>query len=250
MQPAGPSKPNGGGCLCGAVRFSVCRRPLWERVLCHCLNPRRATGSPVAAFRWICRRWPALQRWREATFQLVVRGGAQLLRQLRNAVVLTVQPGGRVRFIFIPSNLLTIQRHIPRPSTCTGPKSSRGLASWTRYPSTTTPAFPQTPRLSAYRGRCCTRTSRPTAKFSARDRRCDTRQLSTDFGCDRHVGTGHQGCAAGMANAYFESLISKVTHCPRWPAKLRPWFRLASLGYVYLLLLVLCAHRTHCGRWL
>ncbi len=100
----------------------------------------------------------------------------------------TVQPGGRVRFIFIlqPS---TIQRDILRPSTCIGPKSWRGFASWTRYPSTTTPA----------QGRGC------------------------------------------MELDDFESLISRMERVARdRPTSYgRRVFWLASLGYAYLLLLVL-----------
>lgn len=38
-----------GGCLCGAVRFSVAAEPLWS-AYCHCESCRRATGAPVAAF--------------------------------------------------------------------------------------------------------------------------------------------------------------------------------------------------------
>ncbi len=38
-----------GGCLCGAVRFSVDGPPKWTSY-CHCASCRRHTGAPVAAY--------------------------------------------------------------------------------------------------------------------------------------------------------------------------------------------------------
>jgi hypothetical protein len=38
-----------GGCLCGAVRFSLAAEPLWS-AYCQCESCRRTTASPVAAF--------------------------------------------------------------------------------------------------------------------------------------------------------------------------------------------------------
>lgn len=38
-----------GGCLCGAVRFAA-EGPADRIVLCHCIQCRRNTGAPVAAF--------------------------------------------------------------------------------------------------------------------------------------------------------------------------------------------------------
>jgi hypothetical protein len=72
----------------------------------------------------------------------------------------TVQLGGRVRFIFIlrPS---IIQRPIPLPSTCIGPKSYLGLSSPTHYLSTTARALPPTLRSSE----CCTPISRLLAEL-------------------------------------------------------------------------------------
>lgn len=41
--------PITGGCLCGAVRFSIDAPPLFMSY-CHCRSCRRATGAPVAAY--------------------------------------------------------------------------------------------------------------------------------------------------------------------------------------------------------
>jgi hypothetical protein len=38
-----------GGCLCGAVRFSVEGEPKWT-AYCHCQSCRRQTGAPVSAY--------------------------------------------------------------------------------------------------------------------------------------------------------------------------------------------------------
>lgn len=38
-----------GGCLCGAVRYRVTRKPRWI-AHCHCQSCRRQTGSPMTTF--------------------------------------------------------------------------------------------------------------------------------------------------------------------------------------------------------
>ena len=38
-----------GGCLCGAIRFSVSGTPKWT-AWCHCASCRKHTGAPVSAY--------------------------------------------------------------------------------------------------------------------------------------------------------------------------------------------------------
>ena len=39
----------GGGCLCGAIRYTAAGTPLWV-AHCHCHSCRRSSGAPFAAF--------------------------------------------------------------------------------------------------------------------------------------------------------------------------------------------------------
>jgi len=47
-----PDEPNwqSGGCLCGAVRYSIDRNALAGQAHCHCRDCQRATGSAFATF--------------------------------------------------------------------------------------------------------------------------------------------------------------------------------------------------------
>ena len=42
-------KPKTGGCMCGAVRYTVSGEPIWVGH-CHCESCRAHTGAPVVTF--------------------------------------------------------------------------------------------------------------------------------------------------------------------------------------------------------
>lgn len=41
--------PFQGGCLCGAIRYQV-NGPAWQTSYCHCVDCRKASGAPAAAW--------------------------------------------------------------------------------------------------------------------------------------------------------------------------------------------------------
>lgn len=52
--PTEDDAPYSGGCLCGAVRFTVTEKPRWS-AWCHCESCRRQTGSVVIPFIGVAR---------------------------------------------------------------------------------------------------------------------------------------------------------------------------------------------------